>query len=451
MNPSTSSSRLPSATRSLPALAAVAVIGTVVIAGVAAGGFGDDGGNDPQSAATSATSSTSTVPATQPIVIESTETPIVTTHLDQPLGYGMAGGDVERLQTRLEELGFELGEIDGQFGNLTQMAVWAYEKLVLQVPRDEARGVVTDEMWQHMQQPIRIEPRRWHSKGEATRNHTEVYLPEQVVAFFVDDEVALISHMSSGDGQEWREVVTIDLGEFGNENGTEPLVRREIGVSLTPGGVFRFDRMVEGLRNSALGGMWDPAYFNYGIAIHGALNVPLDPASHGCIRMPQTIGKIFHQYIDDGDQVFVWDGIKEPEFYAQNPNAAYPRGQLPIFNRVDPTYTTTTTTTTPPPTTRLLRLRRPSHRPSRRSFRTRRRRRPPPRHRHRHNRRRRRRRRPRSRLRRPRPPPRRRFRQSAANRRRSRRRARGRARAALTARPPRTPRARCRVRRQQWR
>jgi hypothetical protein len=163
--------------------------------------------------------------------------------------------------------------------------------------------------------------------------------------------VVLISHISTGDGQEWKEVVTIDPGEFNNENGTEPLVRREIGVSLTPGGVFRFDRMVEGLRNSALGGMWDPAYFNYGIAIHGALNVPLEPASHGCIRMPQTIGKLFHQYIDVGDQVFVWDGVKEPEIYAQNPNAAYPRGQLPIFNRVDPTYTTTTTTTTAPPTT----------------------------------------------------------------------------------------------------
>ena len=177
-----------------------------------------------------------------------------------------------------------------------------------------------------MQQPIRIEPRRWHSKGEATRNHTEVYLPEQVVAFFVDDEVALISHISSGDGQEWREIVTIDPGEFNNENGTEPLVRREIGKSVTPGGVFRFDRMVEGLRNSALGGMWDPAYFNYGIAIHGALNVPLHPASHGCIRMPQTIGRIFHEYIDVGDQVFVWDGIKEPEVYAANAEAPYPAG-----------------------------------------------------------------------------------------------------------------------------
>ena len=144
--------------------------------------------------------------------------------------------------------------------------------------------------------------------------------------FFVDDEAEMIVHISSGDGQEWKEVVKIDPGEFGNENGTEPLERREIGVSLTPGGVFRFERIVEGLRNSALGGMWDPAYFNYGIAMHGALNVPLHPASHGCIRMSQTAGRTFHQYIDVGDQVFVWDGIKEPEYYAQNPGAAYPRG-----------------------------------------------------------------------------------------------------------------------------
>ena len=44
--------------------------------------------------------------------------------------------------------------------------------------------------------------------------------------------------------------------------------------------------MVEGIRRRALGGMWDPVYFNYGIAMHGALNVPLEPASHGCIRIP---------------------------------------------------------------------------------------------------------------------------------------------------------------------
>lgn len=338
--------RLPAA-RWVPALAAVGVVGTVVIAGVA-GGLGGGGGGGRSAGVTAPAITTTTVaPTTAPQVVvtpASTEAPVVTTHLSQPLGLGMAGTEVEEVQTRLDELGFFVGPIDGQFGSLTQKAVWAFEKLVLQVPRSDARGIVTDEMWQFMQRPMEIQPRRKYAEGRATRNHTEVYLPEQVVVFFVDDRAELISHMSSGTGEEWKEIVTIDPGEFGNENGTEPLERREIGVSITPGGVFSYHRFVEGRRQSSLGGMYDPAYFNYGIAIHGALDVPLYPASHGCIRVPMDVGKVFHQYVAKGDTVFVWDGVKEPEYYG---------AQLPIFNRVDPTWTTTTSTTTTsaPPTT----------------------------------------------------------------------------------------------------
>ena len=139
-------------------------------------------------------------------------------------------------------------------------------------PRAAATGEVTDEMWQRMQDPVVIAPRR--SFG-AYADHTEMYLPEQVVVFFVGDRPALISHMSSGTGEQWCEEVTISPGEMGNEDGTEPLQRGECGVSTTPGGVYRYYRRVEGVRQSALGGMWNPVYFNYGIAIHGALNVPL--------------------------------------------------------------------------------------------------------------------------------------------------------------------------------
>ena len=161
-----------------------------------------------------------------------------------------------------------------------------------------------------MQDPVDIQPRR--SFG-AYADHTEVYLPEQVVVFFVDDRPALISHMSSGTGEEWCEEVTISPGEIGNEDGTEPLKRGECGISNTPGGVYEYYRQVEGVRQSALGGMWNPVYFNYGIAIHGALNVPLEPASHGCIRIPLEISETFQQFVDDGDQVYVFDGEREPE------------------------------------------------------------------------------------------------------------------------------------------
>jgi hypothetical protein len=257
-----------------------------------------------------------------------------TSALTHTLGKGMYGEDVRAVQRRLEELGFEPGPIDGAFGDLTRAAVWAYEKLVLGTPRADATGKVTNEMWQRMQQPTVIAPRR-----PGAGSHTEVYLPEQVVAFFdANDRPLLISHMSSGTGEEWCEEVTISPGEIGNEDGTEPLKKGECGVSTTPGGVYRYYRRVAGVRQSALGGMWNPVYFNYGIAIHGALNVPLHPASHGCIRIPLAISETFQQLIGERDRVYVFDGERQPEAYG---------AQKPRFNWNDPNYSTTTTA---PPT-----------------------------------------------------------------------------------------------------
>ena len=161
----------------------------------------------------------------------------------------------------------------------------------------------------------------------------------------------MIVHISSGDGKEWKEVVTIDPGEFGNDNGTEPLVRREIGVSVTPGGVFRFDRMVDGLRNSALGGMWDPAYFNYGIAMHGAINVPAPPGVarlHPHVADGRADVPPVHRRRRPGLRVGRRQGARGTT--RRTPTPPTHVAQLPIFNRIDPTYTTTTTSTTAPPT-----------------------------------------------------------------------------------------------------
>ena len=265
---------------------------------------------------------------------EPTTVPVVKTNLAQPIGRGMAGSDVEAVQGRLKQLGFDPGPVDGQFGEITRAAVWAFEKLVMQTPRSEATGILTNDMWQRMQDPLVVVPRRPEA-GSA--NHTEVYLPEQVVIFFEDDKPSLISHMSSGTGDKWCEEVTISPGEYGNEDGTEPLKRGECGVSVTPGGVFEYYRRVEGVRQSALGGMWNPVYFNYGIAIHGALTVPLEPASHGCIRIPLPLSEYFQGLVANGDQVYVFDGVEEPEEYG---------AQLPLFNTRDPDYTTTTSTST---------------------------------------------------------------------------------------------------------
>lgn len=322
--------------RWLPAIAAVAVLAVVVLVGVVSGG--DDGGLD--AAAQSSTSEGSatglTVPAsTLPGIVIGTAAPGVTkTSLSRTLVRGLAGDDVTRLQKRLTELGFDPGVPDGSFGDQTEQAVWAFEKLVLKVPRAEATGKVNDSTWQVMQDTIAIQPRR---TGDAT--HMEIYLPEQVAIVFTANKATLVIHISSGTGEEWCDVVSKDTDDKGNKL-DPPVESPECGISITPGGVFKFTRRVEGVRNGPLGGMWNPVYFNYGIAVHGANNIPLYPASHGCIRMHKKISETFQQHVSIGDRVFVWgqDG-KEPEQYSK-------AEMIPIFNYRDKNATTTTSTTT---------------------------------------------------------------------------------------------------------
>jgi hypothetical protein len=328
----------------LPAGAALAVLAIVIVAGVALGNGGNDDGGADADVVTTGELTQMTVPDSVPDVIGTIETtaPVTKSVLDRTLSKGVAGADVQRVQQRLTDLGFVPGPTDGIFGDETIKSVWAYEKLVLGVESNRPSGQVTPEMWDAMQDPFVIQPRR----PNATPNHTEVYLPEQVLAVFQGDVPVLITHMSSGTNEEWCEEVTISPGEYGNRDGEEPIVRGECGRSNTPGGVFEFYRQVEGIRDSALGSMWNPVYFNYGIAIHGALNVPLQPASHGCIRIPLNISEGLQDLMDMGDQIFVWDGVKEPE-----ENGAPP----PTFNWLDPDYESTTTvpesTTLAPDTT----------------------------------------------------------------------------------------------------
>lgn len=323
-----------------PAIVAAVVLLSVVVAGAVGGAGGDSSGVDSSAADSTTSAAELTVPLTTvpQVVTVPTSQPVVKSNLTRTLGPGSTGDEVRRVQERLKELGFDPGEPDGVYGLRTQQAVWAFEKLVLEVPREQATGQVTNETWSRMQDPIVIQPRRPNS----TPKHTEIYLPEQVMIVFHDDVPVLITHISSGDGKEWCEEVTIAPGEYGNENGTEPLKRGECGRSVTPGGVYKYNRMREGRRESALGGMYNPVYFNYGIAVHGAHEVPNRPASHGCIRIPMFISDYFQQIVSLGDRVYVWDGVKEPEAYGAQP---------PVFNWRDPNYTTTTSSTTTTSTT----------------------------------------------------------------------------------------------------
>ena len=150
----------------------------------------------------------------------------------------------------------------------------------------------------------------------------EVYLPEQVLVLFENGQARVISHVSSGAGVEWCDVVEIDLDDGTTEE------KGICGISITPGGVYHFERKVDGWRNAKLGRLYQPVYFNYGIAIHGAGNVPAYPASRGCVRHPMHIAEYLPDLIDINDMIYVFDGVEEPETYGAQPSLRLPRSEL---------------------------------------------------------------------------------------------------------------------------
>lgn len=229
--------------------------------------------------------------------------------LGRELAEGMVGDDVERLQQRLTGLGLDPGPIDGFFGTQTLQAVWAFEKLMMDVPRVEARGIVTLEMWDRMERPIELVPRR---AGLGGQTHIEVYLPEQMLVVFDRDEPALISHVSTGDDHEWCERRYYDVGLDG-EPFDEAVEGEVCGVSRTPGGVFAVGREVEGTWRTPLGSLENPVFFNGPLAIHGADVVPAAPVTRGDVRVPLRLSSAIQDLVTEGDPVYVFDGERPPE------------------------------------------------------------------------------------------------------------------------------------------
>jgi hypothetical protein len=331
--------------RWMPAIAAAGVLGVVVFAGFSGGDDASNAsspGTNPGAIDASLTAPTSTV--AQVVVV--TDPAQQKSQLTQTLRRGMYGDDVKAMQQRLKDFGFYPGPVDGQFGSGTEQALWAFEGLVKNIRYDQQTGELDNELWQVMQDPIVFGPRR---QGGVGNTHMEIYLDLQAAIVFTDDKPTLITHISSGTGERWCEIITQDTDDKGQPL-PEPVKKDVCGVSKTPGGVFQFYRRVAGNRQGPLGGMYNPVYFNYGIAVHGARNVPDSPASHGCIRIPMWISEYFPSLVTNGNRVYVWDGVKEPEQQSE-------KSMLPVFNFKNPdasttTSTTTTTTTLPTATTK---------------------------------------------------------------------------------------------------
>jgi peptidoglycan hydrolase-like protein with peptidoglycan-binding domain len=199
---------------------------------------------------------------------------------------GDEGPEVEELQERLASGPFNPGPIDGEYGSATITTVWALEKLA-GVPVDGDWGPLDEKAWQ-----LVMDGKVGHPTRDHDQRWVEVDLSDQLVKVYDPGSTTpvLVSHASSGSGIPWS-----------NEGHS--------GSSVTPTGDFHINRRISGWRESSLniGRLYNPLYFNGGIAFHGALSVPLYPASHGCVRLPMHIAEVLPDELPNGTPVHVMD------------------------------------------------------------------------------------------------------------------------------------------------
>jgi lipoprotein-anchoring transpeptidase ErfK/SrfK len=207
------------------------------------------------------------------------------------LKLGAKGKTVTWLQKRLTELGYRPGKADGQYGGTTLTAVWAFQK----VNGIRPTSTIAKRTWQALESPKA--PKVLVKNGKATR--AEVNLTKQIMVLYVGGEAKLITHISSGSGVPYCETATWQGKE-----------QRFCGSARTPTGNYRTTWRASGWHKSYLGQLYNPIFFNGGIAFHGALSVPLYPASHGCVRMPMNVAEVLPGMLGKGVPVYVRGAFK---------------------------------------------------------------------------------------------------------------------------------------------
>ncbi|HXO22551.1 MAG TPA: L,D-transpeptidase family protein [Thermoanaerobaculia bacterium] len=174
---------------------------------------------------------------------------------DRPL----SRDELRQAEQRLADLGYWTGPVDGVWDEASRQAMIAFQK----VDGRKATGRLARADLAALARAVPPLPR------EAGPPHLEVDLARQVL-FLVDADgrVGSILPVSSGSGKRF------------HENGYPET------LAQTPCGHLEVFSKLTGWKTSPLGEMFNPLYIVGGIAIHGSLDVPAHPASHGCIRVP---------------------------------------------------------------------------------------------------------------------------------------------------------------------
>lgn len=210
----------------------------------------------PGTASPPRTTSSASPGTTGPTTSASPGTTTTTTNPAPLLEPGASGPAVLALQERLRALHYWLGTPDGSFGDSTEQAVYALEKVAGITP-DGVVGPATRAALAAGPEP--------HPRS-GTGPMVEVDLKLGLLMFVDDGALQWALNTSTGGGYTY------------SDGGVT-------AVADTPTGMFRIFRQVEGLVVDSLGELWRPKYFDAGFAIHGDSYVPPTPVSHGCVRV----------------------------------------------------------------------------------------------------------------------------------------------------------------------
>ena len=268
---------------------------------------------------TTTTSTTTTTTTTVPVTVATT-VPGAPAPPPPGLGRGSSGPEVLALEQKLAALRYDLGPVDGNFDAYTHHAVMAFQK-VMGLPRT-ARA--TDDVINALNTATM--PGAQLANGGADR--VEIDLPRQFLTLWQGGQLVRTLSISTGNNKRY-------------------CVDGQCAKAVTPGGSFKVTRKINGLRISRLGKLYNPLYFNGGIAIHGSGSVPAGPASHGCVRIPMTASKWFFEQVPIGTPVYVIGGARAPVPFGE----LAPGEEPTTTTTAAPTTVPETTTTTAPPIT----------------------------------------------------------------------------------------------------
>ena len=300
-----------------------------LVSGACSGSGAEDAASASSASSTSTTTSSTTTTTTEPPTT-TTEAPTTTTAKPAPPEFarGSSGPEIQAMEQKLADLKFDTGKVDGAFDAATGHAVMAFQK-AFGLPRT---GKATPELLERIQSSGEPAPMMPDGGG----NRVEIDLKKQVLQLYKGGQLVRTLSVSTGNEKRY-------------------CVQGDCDVAVTPGGSFKVNRRIRGLRVSRLGELYNPLYFNGGIAMHGSASVPAHPASHGCVRVPMNSSLWLFDNVPNGTPVYVLGGKRAPvPFNEQAPPASEEATTTTAAAETTTTAapeTTTTTTTTAPTTT----------------------------------------------------------------------------------------------------